>query len=53
MLNLVAKKVFLTAGVGASVHKEKLSSFEYAWRDARYSSNKYCIINNSKRQARC
>jgi len=32
MVDFVAKKVFLTRGVG--VHKDKLTSFEYALRDA-------------------
>ena len=32
MLDLVAKEIFLTKGIG--VHEDKLTSFEYALRDA-------------------
>ena len=32
MLDLVAKELFLTRGIG--IHEDKLTSFEYALRDA-------------------
>ena len=35
MIDLVAKELFLTRGIG--VHEDKLTSFEYALRDAGIS----------------
>ncbi len=44
MLNLVAKKVFLTRGLG--VHKDKLTSFEYALRDAGIQATNIVLISS-------
>ncbi len=44
MLDLVAKKLFLTKGKG--VHEDKLTSFEYALRDAGISGTNIVLISS-------
>lgn len=44
MLDLVAKKLFLTKGKG--VHEDKLTSFEYALRDAGISGTNLVLISS-------
>ncbi len=44
MIDLVAKKVFLTKGKG--VHEDKLTSFEYALRDAGISGTNIVLISS-------
>ena len=44
MLDLVAKEVFLTKGIG--VHDDKLTSFEYALRDAGISGTNIVLISS-------
>ena len=44
MLNLVAKELFLTRGIG--VHEDKLTSFEYALRDAGISGTNIVLISS-------
>ena len=44
MLDLVAKKLFLTRGIG--VHEDKLTSFEYALRDAGISGTNIVLISS-------
>ena len=44
MLDLVAKKLFLTKGVG--VHADRLTSFEYALRDAGISGTNLVLISS-------
>ena len=44
MLDLVAKKLFLTRGKG--VHEDKLTSFEYALRDAGISGTNLVLISS-------
>lgn len=44
MLDLVAKKLFLTRGRG--VHEDKLTSFEYALRDAGISGTNLVLISS-------
>ena len=44
MLNLVAKKLFLTKGVG--VAEDKLTSFEYALRDAGIAGTNIVLISS-------
>jgi len=44
MVDFVAKKVFLTRGVG--VHKDKLTSFEYALRDAGIQGTNIVLISS-------
>ncbi|HKC79184.1 MAG TPA: pyruvoyl-dependent arginine decarboxylase [Nitrosopumilaceae archaeon] len=44
MLDLVAKKLFLTRGKG--VHQDKLTSFEYALRDAGISGTNLVLISS-------
>ena len=44
MLDLVAKKLFLTKGIG--VHEDKLTSFEYALRDAGISGTNIVLISS-------
>ena len=44
MLNLVAKELFLTRGIG--VHEDKLTSFEYALRDAGIAGTNIVIISS-------
>ena len=44
MLYLVAKEVFLTKGIG--VHEYKLTSFEYALRDAGISGTNIVLISS-------
>ena len=43
MLNLVAKELFLTRGIG--VHEDKLTSFEYALRDAGIDGTNIVLIS--------
>ena len=44
MLDLVAKKLFLTRGKG--IHQDKLTSFEYALRDAGISGTNLVLISS-------
>ncbi len=44
MLDLIAKKLFLTNGVG--VHADRLTSFEYALRDAGISGTNLVLISS-------
>lgn len=44
MLDLVAKKLFLTRGKG--VHKDQLTSFEYALRDAGIANTNLVLISS-------
>ena len=44
MLDLVAKKLFLTKGKG--VHEDRLTSFEYALRDAGISGTNIVLISS-------
>tara|TARA_B100000029_G_scaffold503563_1_gene580704 strand:- start:1343 stop:1963 length:621 start_codon:yes stop_codon:yes gene_type:complete len=44
MLDLVAKKLFLTKGIG--VHEDKLTSFEYALRDAGIAGTNIVLISS-------
>ena len=44
MLDLVAKEVFLTKGIG--VHEDKLTSFEYALRNAGISGTNIVLISS-------
>lgn len=44
MLDLVAKKLFLTKGVG--VHEDRLTSFEYALRDAGIAGTNIVLISS-------
>ena len=44
MLNLVAKKLFLTKGVG--IAEDKLTSFEYALRDAGIAGTNIVLISS-------
>ena len=44
MLDLVAKEVFLTKGIG--VHDDKLTSFEYALRNAGISGTNIVLISS-------
>ncbi|MDI1495322.1 MAG: pyruvoyl-dependent arginine decarboxylase [Cenarchaeum symbiont of Oopsacas minuta] len=44
MLDLVAKKLFLTKGIG--VHTDKLTSFEYALRNAGISGTNLVLISS-------
>ena len=44
MLNLVAKELFLTRGIG--VHEDKLTSFEYALRDAGIAGTNIVLISS-------
>ena len=44
MLDLVAKKLFLTKGKG--VHEDRLTSFEYALRDAGISGTNLVLISS-------
>ena len=44
MLDLIAKKLFLTNGVG--VHQDRLTSFEYALRDAGISGTNLVLISS-------
>ena len=44
MLDLVAKKLFLTKGIG--VHEDKLTSFEYALRDAGIEGTNIVLISS-------
>ena len=44
MLDLVAKKLFLTKGIG--VHEDKLTSFEYALRDAGNEGTNIVLISS-------
>ncbi|MDO8640639.1 MAG: arginine decarboxylase, pyruvoyl-dependent [Nitrosarchaeum sp.] len=44
MLDLIAKKLFLTNGVG--VHPDRLTSFEYALRDAGISGTNLVLISS-------
>ena len=44
MLNLVAKKLFLTKGVG--VAEDKLTSFEYALRNAGIAGTNIVLISS-------
>ena len=44
MLDLIAKKLFLTNGVG--VHEDRLTSFEYALRDAGISGTNLVLISS-------
>ena len=44
MLDLVAKELFLTRGIG--VHEDKLTSFEYALRDAGISGTNIVLISS-------
>ena len=44
MLDLVAKKLFLTRGKG--VHQDKLTSFEYALRDAGIQGTNLVLISS-------
>lgn len=44
MLDLVAKKLFLTKGVG--VHEDRLTSFEYALRDAGIAGTNLVLISS-------
>ena len=44
MLDLVAKEIFLTKGIG--VHEDKLTSFEYALRNAGISGTNIVLISS-------
>ena len=44
MLDLVAKELFLTRGIG--VHEDKLTSFEYALRDAGIAGTNIVLISS-------
>jgi len=44
LLDLIAKKLFLTNGVG--VHEDRLTSFEYALRDAGISGTNLVLISS-------
>ena len=44
MLDLVAKEVFLTKGIG--VHEDKLTSFEYSLRDAGIAGTNIVLISS-------
>ena len=44
MIDLVAKELFLTRGIG--VHEDKLTSFEYALRDAGISGTNIVLISS-------
>ena len=44
MLDLVAKKLFLTRGKG--VHEDRLTSFEYALRDAGIAGTNLVLISS-------
>lgn len=44
LLDLVAKKIFLTKGLG--VHEDKLTSFEYALRDAGIAGANLVLISS-------
>ena len=44
MLDLVAKKLFLTRGKG--VHADRLTSFEYALRDAGIAGTNIVLISS-------
>ena len=44
MLDLVANEVFLTKGIG--VHEDKLTSFEFALRDAGISGTNIVLISS-------
>ena len=44
MLDLVAKKLFLTKGMG--VHEDKLTSFEYALRNAGIAGTNLVLISS-------
>ena len=44
MLDLVAKEIFLTKGIG--VHEDKLTSFEFALRDAGISGTNIVLISS-------
>ena len=43
MIDLVAKKLFLTKGIG--VHDDKLTSFEFALRDAGIEGTNIVLIS--------
>jgi len=44
MLDLVAKKLFLTKGKG--IHEDRLTSFEYALRDAGIAGTNLVLISS-------
>ena len=44
MLDLVAKEIFLTKGIG--IHEDKLTSFEFALRDAGISGTNIVLISH-------
>ncbi|MFB5614209.1 MAG: pyruvoyl-dependent arginine decarboxylase, partial [Candidatus Nitrosomaritimum yanchengensis] len=44
MLDLVAKKLFLTKGVG--VHEDRLTSFEFALRNAGIAGTNLVLISS-------
>ena len=44
MIDLVAKKLFLTKGIG--VHDDKLTSFEFALRDAGIEGTNIVLISS-------
>ncbi len=44
MLDFVAKKLFLTKGKG--IHEDRLTSFEYALRDAGISGTNLVLISS-------
>ena len=44
LLDLVAKKLFLTKGMG--VHEDKLTSFEYALRNAGIAGTNLVLISS-------
>jgi len=44
MLDLVAKELFLTRGIG--IHEDKLTSFEYALRDAGIAGTNIVLISS-------
>ena len=44
MIDLVAKELFLTRGIG--VHEDKLTSFEYALRDAGIAGTNIVLISS-------
>ena len=44
MINLVAKELFLTRGIG--VHEDKLTSFEFALRDAGIAGTNIVLISS-------
>ena len=44
MLDLVAKEIFLTKGIG--IHEDKLTSFEFALRNAGSSGTNIVLISS-------